>query len=90
MDKIKRILPIREYQLKTPLFVVFNINLNHYNAYGTQHYDRLYRALTNTRGANLAKDSVHLVPNITNLDTSIEVRGKSMSRYIERRLEKLN
>ena len=79
MDNIKRVLPIRNYALQNPLFVVFNIQLTHYNAYGSMHYQRVYKALTNGAGANLAEDSVYLVPNVTNLDTSIEARAKSMS-----------
>ena len=68
MDNIKRILPIRKYQLNNPLVIVFNIHLNHYNSYGTKHYDRLFNTLTDTNGENLNKDSVYLLPNITNMD----------------------
>ncbi len=76
MDNIKRLLPIRKYQLQHPLFVVFNIHLTHFNAYRTSHYDRVLRTLTSENGANIDKNYVHLVPNIINLDSSIESRGK--------------
>ena len=89
MDNIKKILPIRNYSLQNPMFVVFNIQLPHYNAYGSIHYDRVYKALTNPRGANLDSKSVYLVPNVTNLDSCIESRGKSMAQHIERRMSKI-
>jgi hypothetical protein len=60
-----------------PLFIVFNIHLTHYNAYGTTHYKRIINSLQNRGKANL-KD-VHLIPNITNLSSTIESRAKSLS-----------
>ena len=87
MDNLKKVLPIRNYQLKHPLFVAFNIHLTHYNAYGVSHYQRLFDALTHSSGAKLAKKSVYLLPNITNLDTSIEIRGKSLAKAIDTQLK---
>lgn len=78
MDNLKKVLPIRSHQLKSPLVVAFNIHLTHYNAFGLSHYQRLFDTLTNKRGANMERRSVHLLPNITNLDTSIEIRAQSL------------
>ena len=75
MDKLKRVLPIRKYQLSNPLVVAFNIHLTHYNAYGVSHYQRLLNTLNNPKGANLNKGSVYLLPNITGLESSIESRA---------------
>jgi hypothetical protein len=83
MDNIKRALPIRNYQLTSPLVVAFNIHLTHYNAYGLGHYQRLINTLTNKRGANMNKNTVYLLPNITNLDTSIEIRAQSLARSVK-------
>lgn len=47
MDNLVKRLPIRNYKLKHPLFVTFNVHLTHYNSYGTKHYDRLYDTLIN-------------------------------------------
>ena len=89
MDNLRKVLPIRSYGLQHPLVVAFNIHLSHYNAYGTRHYDRLQKALTDPAGANLEKDRVYLLPNITNFDTSIEIRGQSMAASLERLLGKI-
>lgn len=88
MDNLKRVLPIRNFQLKSPLFVMFNIHLPHYNAFGVKHYERLYNVLTNSKGANMKRNTVYLVPNVVNLDQSIEIRAKTMAQTIERTLEK--
>ena len=55
MDNIKKVLPIRSYQLKNPLVIAFNIHLTHYNAFGVAHYQRLIDTLTNRKGANMNK-----------------------------------
>ena len=89
MNNIKRVLPIRNYQIKNPLFVTFNIHLTHYNAFGTENYNRIKNVLTKKEYAGLNYDSVYLLPNITNLDTSIEERGQSLSKNISRLLEKI-
>ena len=88
MDNIKRVLPIRKYQLQKPLVIAFNIHLTHLNAYGTAHYDRLKDVLLRKSGANLSEQSVYLLPNVTNLDTSIERRAHSMSQRIDRLMSK--
>ena len=64
MDNIKRIIPLRKYQLNHPVFVAFNIHLNHYNAYGLKHFERVEESLRNYYGANLR--SSYLLPCITN------------------------
>ena len=71
------------------MVVAFNIHLTHYNAFGTKHYQRLYDALTNPEGANLDKNSVYLLPNVTNLDTSIEIRAGLMQKNLRRLLNKI-
>ena len=86
MDNIKMVLPIRNYQLKNPLVVAFNIHLTHYNAFGVSHYQRLFDTLTNRKGANISKNSVMLLPNITNLDQSIEIRAHILSQNLKRLL----
>ena len=53
MDNIKRVLPIRKYQLEKPLVIAFNIHLTHYNAFGNRHYARLLKTLTNPKNGNL-------------------------------------
>jgi hypothetical protein len=90
MDNLKKVLPIRNYQLKYPLFVAFNIHLPHYNAFGVSHYERLLNTLTNPKGANLSKNSVYLLPNVTNMDNSIETRAHSLSKAISAQLKSLN
>lgn len=67
MDNIKRVIPLRKYALQQPLVVAFNIHLTHHNAFGNKHYHRVLESLTSTRGANLGKDKVYLLPNVTNL-----------------------
>jgi hypothetical protein len=86
MDNIKRILPIRNHQLKSPLVVAFNIHLTHYNAFGTENYNRIKHVLTKKDYAGLNYNSVYLMPNITNLDTSIDQRAQSMSKSLKRLL----
>lgn len=75
MDNLTKILPIRNYRLREPLVLAFNINLNHFNAFGTAHYNRAYNALTNVNGVGLETSKVILLPNITNLTNNIESRG---------------
>lgn len=87
MDNLRKVLPIRSYQLQKPLVIAFNIHLTHYNAYGTQHYDALPRTLRLTDGANL--QNVYLLPNVTNFHSSIETRGHSLNKHLQRLLGKL-
>jgi pimeloyl-ACP methyl ester carboxylesterase len=89
MDNLKKILPIRNYALRDPLVVVFNIHQTHHNAFGNLHYNRVRDTLISKEGANLDPKSVHLLPNLTNLDTSIESRGSSMAQRLQRLLERL-
>jgi len=89
MDNLKIKSPLRQYKLVKPLVIVFNIHLSHFNAYGTKHYDRLYKTLTNPDGANMDPSTVYLLPNVTNLSTSIEQRAESISRRLSRLLYKI-
>ena len=77
MDNIKRVLPIRNYKLRHPIVIAFNMHLTHFNAFGTRHYDRLVHTLTKRSRVEASK--VLLLPNITNLEQSIESRGQTMS-----------
>ena len=65
------------------------MHLTTYNAFGTAHYDRVKNILHNTKGANMNKNSVYLLPNITNVDQSIDIRGNTMAKHIERLCNKL-
>lgn len=67
---------------------MFNIHLPHYNAFGVKHYQRLHDVLTNPKGANMKQNTVYLVPNVVNLDQSIEIRAQTMAQTIERTLAK--
>ena len=87
MDNIRKVLPIRKYDLTKPLVVVFNIHLTHFNAFGTRHYDRLAKCLVSN--AKLKNDKVLLLPNITNMEQSIESRGHSMSKSLNNLLGKV-
>ena len=89
MDNIKRNIPIRQYKLAQPLVLAFNIHLSHYNAFGNSQYQRLYDILTNPKGANLDKRSVYLLPNVTNLDTSIDIRAGLLTKNLQRLLGKI-
>lgn len=89
MDNIKRVLPIRKYKLQNPIVIAFNIHLTHYNAFGNRHYERLVRTLTNSEGANVSRNSVYLLPNITNMNQTIETRGHSMSKYLNQLLNRV-
>lgn len=64
MDNLRRLIPLRKYQLNSPVFLAFNIHLNHYNAYGLSHYERVEAALRSKTGANLR--SAYLLPCLTN------------------------
>ena len=87
MDKLKRVIPLRQFQIQSPLFLTFNIHLNHYNAFGSDHYQAAFNALTNHRGANLK--NVHFLPNIVNMDQSIESRAQNLAETIERKMKQL-
>jgi len=58
------------------------MHLTHFNAFGTRHYDRLFKTLTNPRGARLQKDKVYFLPNVTNLTSNIETRGQSLTKNL--------
>ena len=85
MDNIKRVLPIRSYKLRNPIVIAFNIHLTHFNAFGTRHYDRLARSLM--QHAQVQKRKVILLPNITNLEQSIESRGETLSSTLKHMLK---
>ena len=89
MDNLRRALPIRKYQLQKPLVIAFNMHLSHYNAYGTKHYDRLKKLLTSANDANLSADSVYLLPNVTNMTSSIDSRGQSLAKSLSRLLDRI-
>ncbi len=88
MDNLRKALPIRNYNLKHPIVVAFNIHLPHYNAYGTKHYDRLKNTLINENGARVADDKVLLLPNVVNVQQTIETRAASLAKSLQRLAEK--
>ena len=90
MNNLQRALPIRKYALRNPLVIAFNIHLSHYNAYGTKHYDRLKEALMRPDEAAMSSEEVILLPNVTNLTSSIESRGASLAKNLSRVLDRKN
>ena len=45
MDKIQRRIPLQQRNVKQPVVFVFNILLNHYIAFSTQHYQSVQRLI---------------------------------------------
>jgi hypothetical protein len=89
MDNLSKILPIRNYRLSQPLVVAFNIHLTHHNAFGNSHYQRLYDVLTDEQFAGLQKNKVILLPNVTNLTSTIESRANSLTERLRRLQEQV-
>lgn len=89
MENLRRALPIRKYALRDPIVFAFNIHLSHYNAFGTKHYDRIKAALLEKENAGLDPEKVILLPNVTNLTSSIESRGASLAKNLSRKLDKM-
>ena len=89
MENLRRALPIRKYALRDPIVIAFNIHLSHYNAFGTNHYDRIKNALVQQDNADLDPEKVILLPNVTNMTSSIESRGASLAKNLARALDKM-
>jgi len=65
MEKIRKVFPLRRKPLNRPVVFAFNININHYGAYGDDHYQRVKKTLEEQGG------EVHMLPIVTNQSMGI-------------------
>ena len=79
MDKIHRRIPLQHRNVRQPVVFAFNILLNHYLAFNTQHYHAVKNLF---QGYNQLEDNFYLLPNVTNVSMSIEQRGALLAQNL--------
>jgi hypothetical protein len=75
MDKIRKVLPIQQRDLRSPVVLAFNVLTNHYLAYGTSHYKAVAKIISRYNQV----DKFYLLPNVTSVSMSIEERGAQLA-----------
>ena len=79
MDKIHKLLPIQQRDLRSPVVLAFNVLTNHYLAFGTSHYKSLTKIISRYNQV----DKFYLLPNVTSVSMSVEQRGAQLAERLK-------